>query len=764
MSIKIPTSTQFRVIVFLAALAFLSADASAQKRKKPRIKPITASVTVSASNPTPAQRRMEAFETAWWTINEQYFDKTFGGLDWKKVKAEFQPRVAAAKTDVQFHRLLKEMISRLGRSHLNVIAPEYFEIIEIAREKAREKGKRMAAERRGEDPESAAAEEETEEDDLFGDAANARYGIGVEVRMLGGRVVITRVDKQSGATIAGLKPGFIIDKINGVSIGEIVKQALIEGNSQKEIDYLLPFHVVGSFLNGDPDTSVFLTCIDENDKSIEITVPRLALSGHAISISKNLPEQFLKYEAYSLSPDVGYIKFNAFAVPVIARFCDSLTEFHDKSSIIVDLRGNLGGILGSMIGLTGMLTDRNMSIGTFVARNGSSPFTAESKAKNFKGKLILLVDSLSMSAAELFTAGLQGHGRAIVVGERTGGQSLPAVWTKLSTGAVMVYPVADFITPKGVSLEGVGLQPDHVVSLDRGSLLKGSDTQLEKALAISKEPSKEKGTSAEEIRLDRLTVIGSSDTRKEFIGTTDAPPPPPPPKAVGSGSGAPPPPKVASVPPPNDQRSLDVIAEFARAIGGVETLKALTSYEARGTVTAGPEGETEGELYAARQFPDKYMMVIDSPTLGQVRETYNGKTGLLQADYGADSKLEAPDPPRMHLYSPIFNALDTDYLKALKFEGEFEVEGRKRRVLSGMTREGMPVGLSFDSETKMLATFSMPGLLYTLGDYRKVEGVTLPFALDLEGLMSVRLSSLTFNTAIDASKFEREQKCFDIAN
>ena len=744
-----------RVILLVAALTLSSSVAEAQKRR-PRIKPIIANVTVSASNPTPAQRRMEAFYTAWSTINDQYFDKTFGGIDWNKARNEFGPRVAAAKSDAAFHRLLEEMLSRLGKSHLGVIVPEYFENLEAARKKARRKGQEMSAERRSGARGGADAETENG-DNPFGNNQNERYGIGIELRMLDGRMVITKVDDRSGAVIAGLKPGYVLEKINGVSISEMIRQSRIDGNSEAEIKHLFPIQMVDSFLNGDPDTSVFLSCLDENDKLIEFTVPRLGLAGQSISISSDLPEQFLKYEARSLSPEVGYIKFNAFAVPVIAKFCDSLTEFRDKRSIIVDLRGNLGGILSSMIGLAGMLNANDVELGTYVNRAGRAPFIAQSKNKNFKGRLIIMVDNLSMSAAEMFTAGLQGRGRATVVGERTAGQSLPAIWTKLSTGAVMLYPVADFITPKGVSLEGTGLVPDHTALLDRAQLLKGVDTQLEKALAISatagSQVDEKKSAAPVEMRLDRLTTLGG---------------PPPPPRVSRNGSVTPPPP-----PPPvqreidtvteSDAKSLQVIRDFAAAIGGYGNLNAIKSYEANGHVTT--NSGSEGELYLARQQPDKFVMVLTSATLGEIREVYNGKVSLVQADYGLEKSLfEGRDTTRVGTFAPVFDAIDTDFLKGLKYEGEFQIEGRKRHIISGKTALGASVGLSFDSASRMLVTYVWGGILYTLDDYRQVGSIKLPYSIDMERIMNIQLSSVKLNSTLDPKTFEKVEKCYDKAN
>jgi len=740
--------------LFILSLTVMPAGIAAQT-KKPPIKPITATVTVlgssdSASKLTPAQqRRHDAFYLAWSTLNRFYFDKTFGGLDWEKIRVEYLPRVNGAKTDLEFHHILKEMLDRLGKSHLNVIIPEYFEQLEYSKKQARIRGKQLAAEKR---VATAGGNVDEPDDDLNLDVPeDARFGIGVEVRMLADRIVITHVDSQSGATIAGLKPGFVIDKINGVALNDIVAKALINGNSAQDLRYLLPFEIVESFLNGPQDTSVYLTCLDEKDAVREFTVPRLRLDGAAISISKNLPEQFLRYESRSLSPDVGYIKFNVFAMPVVGKFCDSLTDFKDKKGIVIDLRGNPGGIIGSMIGLSGMLTDQPITLGTFRSRAGSEPFIVPAKTKHFNGRIVLLVNSESMSAAEMFAAGLKESGRAIVVGEKTGGKSLPAVWIKLPTGAVMMYPMADFITVKGTSLEGIGLEPDRAIALDRKSLLQGEDMQLKAALAVTGDD-KAFAKSQETKHEDRLTMISGLSTAES--------PPPPPMRVVPKMAPTP-----LATPGPSDARSIKIIADFAAAAGGLDALNRIVSYDAKGNMTSGPNGDVESEMFAARQFPDKFVMVLNSPSLGEIREIYNGKSSLLQSDYGVDRNMyPGLDTTRVQLFSPIFDVLDPDYLKGIKYEGEYEVEGHKRQVLTATGPKGVSIGLSFDSTTKMLISYSAPGLLYQLEDYRKIDGIMIPFHVDLDRVMNVRLTSVTINPKLDPSNFEKKEKCFDKAN
>src|SRR4051794_10276225 len=99
------TPSLIRVIFILAVAGLLSSAAAAQK-KPPVGRPVVNILTSSAA-PQSAEslRRQIAFATAWETLNRQYYDKTFGGVDWNKIRAEFTPKVAAAKTDHEFHEL-----------------------------------------------------------------------------------------------------------------------------------------------------------------------------------------------------------------------------------------------------------------------------------------------------------------------------------------------------------------------------------------------------------------------------------------------------------------------------------------------------------------------------------------------------------------------------------------------------------------------------------------------------------------------------------
>ena len=749
------------VFLSLFSLLLLSGVVNAQKQKG-RQKRILGTVTVTATKPTAAKRRQETFFLAWSTLNDNYFDKTFGGLDWNKIRNEYRPRVDRARSDSEFHRILEEMMNRLGKSHLNLIVPEYFEKIETAKIRARAREKELAAERErssGKTP----IDNEDDAADPFSDPAGKKYGIGIEVRILDGQLVVTRVEQLSGAKVSGIKPGYVIEKINGVTFKEITSQLVLAGVSLERIKDLLPIGIEEDFLNGDPETSVFITCRDENDQVREFTVPRLALDGSTVTLSKHLPEQRLVFESRSLSPDIGYIRFNSFAIPVVGKFCDSITEFRGKKAIVVDLRGHLGGLLAPMIGLAGMLTEKPLTLGTFYNRTSEQKFTVSSKGNNFKGRIVLLVDGQSLSASEMFASGLRSNGRVLIVGEQTGGQSLPAVWTKLPTGAVMMYPISDFHPLGGRSLEGVGVRPDHLVGLDRRSLLTGIDAQLQKAIAVAGDDSafakQPPSTPRKEDSNGPPLVV------PDYVGPATPPPPP----AKLDLSKLPPPPKVVSSSPPtptgNDERAVKIISDFASAFGGRDAAKQLTSYEVRGKMIESDKTELDGDFYSAWEAPNKIAVVLNTPSVGEVRSVFNGKNSFQETDFGVSGEgIQLADRDNADFFAPYFRGMDLEYLKGLKYEGDWAVAGRSRHALSAVNPRGEAIGLSFYADSKMLASFSVHGTLFTFDDFRKVDGVMVPFRVEISRLMDVRLESVKLNSKIDPSAFEKKEKCFDKVN
>ena len=171
----------------------------------------------------------------------------------------------------------------------------------------------------------------------------------------------------------------------------------------------------------------------------------------------------------------------------VDRFIDAN---RNSDGIIIDLRGNLGGIGGMVMGVAGHFVNERASLGKMKMRENELNFVAFPRrvdlqmrpTNTFRGKLAILTDAVSLSSAELFAGGMQELGRGRVFGEATGGQALPAVSDRLPNGDLLYHAVADFTTRKGRRLEGNGVVPDEVVPLKLEALRAGRDEPLEAAL------------------------------------------------------------------------------------------------------------------------------------------------------------------------------------------------------------------------------------------------------------------------------------------
>lgn len=745
----------------------------AQKRKKPpntkRISapaPAGISAQKSASQRLNAEqkRRLEAFNQVWQTLDRYYYDKTFSGLNWNEIKKEFEPRVLRTTTDAQLHNLLQEMINRLNRSHFAIIPPEVYTTIERAKSelKAKEKklGERTAVGNAAGDDESFADEEEFKIEDFL----PSRFGLGVDLRLIDEKIVITRVEKDSAGELAGLQTGYIIEKINGVALDEMFQRLAIYYSNVRNYRKHLPLQIVNWFLNGEEDTYVNLTVRDENEQLKELKIRRERLKGETILIGKNYPEQHLRFETEAVNQDVGYIRFNLFAIPVIEKFCDALTKLKDKKAIIVDLRGNTGGVIGTLVGLSGMLTEKQIDLGTSIYNVGSERLLAGTKAKNYKGKLVFLVDSQTVSAAEVFAAAVQENDRAIVIGERTAGEVLPAVSVELATGAYLIYPIANYKTVRGNFLEGAGVAPDITVALDRKTLLSGKDNQLEAALQFIRE-NKELPK--------RVPKDAAKNADSAVFGGPPPPPPPvaaPTPKPVADAAlKMPPPPPPAPIVKPaeaKDEKAWQVINDAVAAIGGEAEWRKLNSYILKGTATISVRGSKSELGYTSyRVKPEKYAEILTSDTIGEVREIYNGKTLLVQTDFGAvteipfEQRTERVDP-----FLPFYGLLNKNSFKSLKYQGAFDRQGRKAHVIEAVSIEGTTLALAFDVETKFLVSYNGTYFGFSFGDYRKVGNLMIPFTIEREGLMQIRLDEAKINQMIDEAVFTKKENCFDRAN
>jgi len=390
-----------------------------------------------------AEAGLAAFDRAWERIGETYFDQGMEGLDWDAVRAELRPEAAAANTPAELRHVIDRMMSRLEKSHFEILPP----------------GEAQPTRDRG------------------------MAWVGLDVRSLDGAMVVTTVAPGSPADEAGVRPGWILEEIDGGSV-------FVGGDSGRERLWARQ-RTFGKLL-GQPDTYVDLRFRDAHDEPRAAMLRRVERPGESIRVL-NLPEYYAGVETRHIQlPDggcVGYLHFGIWMLPVMQAFQEGLQGMADCDGVVLDLRGNLGGVGAMARGIAGFFVQETGSLGQLVSRQNTLNFNVQPRPLdpkqgrgNYAGPLAILTDAVSVSTTEIFAAGMQELGRAKVFGETSAGMALPAMTEELPTGDVLMHAIADFTTPAGHPVEGRGVIPDFPVDVTRESLLQGGDPVLDAAV------------------------------------------------------------------------------------------------------------------------------------------------------------------------------------------------------------------------------------------------------------------------------------------
>jgi len=433
----------------LAALSALLLTVSfwAQNPAQAPVQTVAAGPFASAEKS--ADVRQQTFDIVWRTVKDKHFDPKFGGVDWDKIREQYAPRVAELKSDGELYRLLQQMLGELHQSHFNIIPPE------------------------------AVIPDDVKEPPTG--------GIGVDVRMIDGAAVITRVEPDSTAARASLRPGFVIKRVGDKAVEEFFA-LYAKSNLTETMRALRVTRRVMQEINGDPAGAVKLVYLDGKDQPHNATVARAKMKGELSQRFGQFPPQYTEFESKRLAGNTAYIRFNVFTTPVTEKIRAAIRELHDADGMIFDLRGNPGGVAGIAVGIALASFDKSMAakggmLGTMKMRSSEVKFTIFPQSNPYTGPVVILLDGLSGSTSEVFSSGMQEMGRAVIVGERSAGACLPSVFQKLPTGALFQFAIADFKTPKGILIEGRGVIPDVELGWDRASLLAGRDAQLDAAVA-----------------------------------------------------------------------------------------------------------------------------------------------------------------------------------------------------------------------------------------------------------------------------------------
>lgn len=390
-----------------------------------------------------------AFDDVWTTIRDTFYDPTFGGLDWEGVRTSLRPKVLAAATPDEARAVIREMLATLKRSHFALMSPA------------------------------------TSADPVPTGSAI----VPIDTRLIGTEVVITRVREGSEASRVGLQPGQVLLRVDDAAVAPWIAAA---AHTDPRMTALNVWRRVQVSLQG-PLPSLAKLTVRTGGREQVLTVRREQPDGDRVVLG-DLPPFFVHVNNRAVETpsgrDVGVVGFNvwmASANPLIEFAIDRHREQH---GLVIDLRGNPGGLAVMIRGVAGHLFDQQVVLGRMKTRDTELEFAANPRVVMpdgrrvvpFAGPVALLVDELTASASECFAGGLQSLGRVRVFGRTTAGQALPAQTKRLANGDLLMYVVGDFVTGTGRRLEGVGVIPDEKVALDVAALSAGRDPDLEAAL------------------------------------------------------------------------------------------------------------------------------------------------------------------------------------------------------------------------------------------------------------------------------------------
>lgn len=314
-----------------------------------------------------------------------------------------------------------------------------------------------------------------------------RLDYGYRIQMIGQRCYVTHVRPKSDAESKGLVPGDEVLSLNGAAPTRDNFETM-----QYVFNILAPrtaaqLTVRGA--DGQPRQMVIEAKRRQLQKLVDIT------GGQADVIIANLVREYEDYDRLrrarcnDLGPELGVCK--------IPEFDLSGDEAHDliafarkHSSLILDLRGNPGGSVYTLDHVLGGFFDHEVKIGDRIGRKEMKPVVARPIHVLFPGKLIVLVDSMSASAAELFARVIQLEKRGTILGDHTLGLVMEARGHGYTLGVESVawygasITDADIVMADGKTLEHFGVMPDEVVLPTSADLKDNKDPVIARAAEL----------------------------------------------------------------------------------------------------------------------------------------------------------------------------------------------------------------------------------------------------------------------------------------
>ena len=250
------------------------------------------------------------------------------------------------------------------------------------------------------------------------------YGLGVIISKRNGKITVITSVEGSPADRLGIRAGDVIDRLEGQTIDDLSVDAVVRK------------------LKGLKGTKVHVTILRPGmDDPLEMTVPRAEIPTNSVSY------------AGLVEPGVGYIRLKDFTQTSASEVAENWEKLEKQGmkKLVLDLRGNPGGLLDQAIAVSDFFLSKNEKVVVTRGRGGSQEqsFAAPGKSTHARIPVVVLVNKGSASASEIVAGALQDHDRAVIAGQTTWGKGLVQSVYNLSDGAGLALTSAKYYTPSG---------------------------------------------------------------------------------------------------------------------------------------------------------------------------------------------------------------------------------------------------------------------------------------------------------------------------
>ena len=282
--------------------------------------------------------------------------------------------------------------------------------------------------------------------------ASKIVGIGVNISSISGKIKIMNVVEGSPAQSANLQPNDIIFAVDG-----------------KEISGM-PITEVANLVKGKENSTVEVTILRNDEKfTKKITRKEIKIKTVKATVDKN----------------IGYIQISTFVSQTTpSDFLDALEKTQKTDGLILDLRGNTGGLLPNAVFIANLF----INDGNIVSIVGRDGYKHDIKAQDLDYKinkpLVILIDGASASASEILSGALKDYKKAVLLGTKTYGKGMVQKIIPLQNHTGLNLTIAKYLTPHGNDINKIGIEPDYKVEFTLNDLKNQNDVQLATAKNI----------------------------------------------------------------------------------------------------------------------------------------------------------------------------------------------------------------------------------------------------------------------------------------